>query len=111
MSTNPVFLSNQTPVENPPGIFRTTVAYNEHIMMCHFNMKKGAKVPLHSHEASQNGFIVKGRIRFMTENNGSFTVEKGSGYIFGPHEKHGAEVLEEAEVIECFAPKRPEYES
>jgi quercetin dioxygenase-like cupin family protein len=106
---NPVFLKDRTTVEGPEGIHRTTIAFNEQVMLCHFRMKAGASIPLHSHPAAQNGYVVSGRIRFLTE-DGGFVAEEGSGYVFDPHERHGAEVLGDAEVIECFAPKRPEYE-
>ena len=46
----------------------------------------------------------------MTKETGDgFIAEAGTGYCFSPDEKHGAEVLEDSEVIECFAPLRPEY--
>ncbi|HUI71839.1 MAG TPA: cupin domain-containing protein [Spirochaetia bacterium] len=97
-------------VENPPGIFRATLAYNDQIMVCYYTMKRGAEVPLHSHSAAQNGYVVRGRLR-MTKEMGeeAFIAEAGTGYCFSPDEKHGAEVLEDSEVIECFAPMRPEY--
>ncbi len=95
--------------ENPPGIRRTTLSYNEQTMLCHFLMKKGAKIPLHNHEAVQNGYIVGGRVRFILEDGSDFTAEPGTGYCFDSMQKHGAEVLEDSEVIETFSPMRPEY--
>ena len=98
--------------ESPAGIFRTTLAYNESIMLCHFSMTKGAKVPLHSHPASQNGYVIRGRLRFIRGDKAEgFIAEAGCSYVFNGGEPHGAEVLEEAEVIECFSPMRPEYAS
>ena len=96
-------------VENPPGIFRTTLSYNQEIMLCHFRMTPGASIPLHDHEAVQNGYVISGKVRFLTPEGEAFVAVTGTSYAFGSHEKHGAEVIEEAEVIECFAPMRPEY--
>jgi quercetin dioxygenase-like cupin family protein len=96
-------------VENPAGIFRTTLSYGPSVMMCHFNMKKGAQVPLHSHAAAQNGYMIKGKIRFRHGETGSFIAEPGSSWFFDGNQPHGAEVLEDSEVIECFSPMRPEY--
>jgi len=107
---NPVVRHDRTTVENPPGIYRTTMAYNDQTMLCHFQMKAGAQIPLHHHPAVQNGYVIRGRVRFLREDGSSFLAEAGSGYVFGPDEPHGATVLDDAEVIECFAPKRPEYE-
>ncbi len=96
-------------VEMIPGIFRTTMSYNEASMLCYFRMEKGASIPLHKHEAVQNGFVIKGRVRFLQEGGKSIVVEDGDGYIFGSNESHGSEVLEDTELIECFTPMRPEY--
>jgi quercetin dioxygenase-like cupin family protein len=96
-------------VENPSGVFRATLAYNDHIMVCHYTMKKGARIPLHSHAAAQNGYVIRGRLRMTKETGDGFVAEAGTGYCFAPEEKHGAEVIEDSEVIECFAPMRPEY--
>ena len=97
------------PVENPKGIFRTTMAYTDNAMLCQFNMKKGAKVPLHNHPAEQIGYLISGRIKFNQADDKFFIAEPGCGYAFGPMEYHGAEVLEDSEVIECFSPARDEY--
>jgi quercetin dioxygenase-like cupin family protein len=96
-------------VENPVGIQRTTLAYNAETMLCHFIMKKGAEIPLHDHAAVQNGYVISGRVQFRDKDGDAFIAETGSGYAFSSHEQHGALVLEDAEVIECFAPMRPEY--
>lgn len=100
---------NVSPVENPTGILRRTLTWNDELMLGHFDMKKGAKIPLHNHRASQNGHVLSGKIRFLTEKE-SFTVGPGDSYNFGPDEKHGAEILEDTILVEAFSPFRPEYE-
>lgn len=96
-------------VENPPGVFRTTLAWNEQTMLCHFRMKKGARIPLHDHPAAQNGYMVSGKVRFLNRDGEVVLAVAGTGYCFAPHETHGAEVLEDSVAIECFSPARPEY--
>ena len=95
--------------EGPANIYRTTLAYNEDVMMCRFIMKPGGKIPLHEHPAVQVGYVIRGKVRFRKEDGEEFIAESGSSYLFDSREKHGAQVLEEAEVIECFSPMRPEY--
>lgn len=103
-------LSQRNAVEKPEGILRTTLAYNEQSMLCHFVMKKGASIPLHNHGPAQIGYVISGKVKFLNEDGSTnFVAEKGTSYVFDPNETHGAEVLEEAEVIEIFAPSRPEY--
>ncbi len=96
-------------VENPPGIFRTTLSYNQQSMLCHFSMKQGARIPLHHHAAVQNGYVVSGRVRFQRQDGSTFEASAGTAYTFGPDEPHAAEVLQDSEVVEFFAPMRPEY--
>ncbi len=96
-------------VEMMPGVRRSTLCYNDDIMLCHFTMDKGAKIPLHNHVAAQNGYLVSGRLRFFKEDGTSFIVEAGTGYLFNSNEKHGSEALEASVLIECFNPMRPEY--
>ncbi len=95
--------------ENPPGIFRTTLSYHDVSMLCHFLMKKGAKVPMHEHAPAQHGYLIRGRVRFLLDDGSSFEALPGCSWVFEPHERHGAEVLEESEVVELFVPMRPEY--
>ena len=102
-------LADSVTTENPPGIFRTSVSFNKDIMLCHFNMKKGAQIPLHNHVAVQCGFVISGQVKFFKEDGDAFTATSGTSYVFASNEKHGADVLEEAEVVECFTPMRPEY--
>ena len=96
-------------VENPAGIIRTTMSYNDRTMMCHFKMKRGATIPLHQHEAVQNGYVISGHVKFVKGDGSSFFADTGSGYLFNSNEPHGAEILEDSEIVECFSPMRPEY--
>lgn len=95
--------------ENPPGIFRTTLSYHDASMLCHFAMRQGAKIPLHEHGPAQHGYVVSGRVRFLLADGTSFEAFAGCSYVFEPHERHGAEVLQDSEVLELFVPMRPEY--
>ena len=97
-------------VENPPGILRKTLAYDDEAMACHFNLSQGAKIPLHAHRAAQIGYVVKGRVKFLAERpEDEFEVRPGDSYVFSAHVKHGADVLEDSEIIEFFTPARDEY--
>ncbi len=97
-------------VEGPPGVLRTTIAHNEQLMLCHFFLKKGAKIPIHAHAAIQNGYLIHGKMRMIWETGKDFVAGPGDGWCFASNERHGAEILEDSEAIECFTPSRPEYE-
>ncbi len=96
--------------EKPEGIVRRTLAYNDETMLCHFTMAKGATIPLHNHRASQIGYVMSGVVKFLGSEEGeSFIVSVGDSYVFEPHQMHGAEALEDAELVEVFSPAREEY--
>jgi len=103
------FMTDCLETEVMPGVFRTTLAYIEEAMICHFKLKKGTVIPIHDHAAVQAGFVIGGKIHFSREDGSEFIAEPGCGYTFSPNEKHGARILEDTVVIEFFTPSRPDY--
>ena len=109
MIKGPVNKANIQKVKALDGVYRKTMAYNDSVMLCYFDLEKNAEIPLHDHEAHQIGYVVSGKIQFITETRGDFLAQEGDSYVFDSREKHGARVLETAEVIEVFCPTRDEY--
>jgi quercetin dioxygenase-like cupin family protein len=108
---NPVNLKDITPFKALPGIYRQTLAYNKQAMLCLFELKKDADIPLHNHSNVQIGYVISGKIKFLSEvKENEFIAATGDSYVFEAEEKHGAKVLEDSTVIEVFHPFRPEYE-
>ena len=60
-------LSNAKAVDMMEGIVRKTLTYNDDAMLCHIEMKQGAKIPLHHHEPVQIGICLSGKVRFIGE--------------------------------------------
>ncbi|MBN2455645.1 MAG: cupin domain-containing protein [Sedimentisphaerales bacterium] len=103
-------LNQAKSVENPTGVVRKTLSYNNEAMLCHFLLKQGAKIPLHNHRATQIGYIVKGKAKFLAEKpEDQFEAAAGDSYVFSPYVKHGTIALEETEYVEVFVPARDEY--
>ena len=103
-------VSEGKPIENPPGVIRKTLAYNEESMLCHFLLAKGSRIPLHNHRATQIGYVVRGKARFLAENPADeFEGGAGASYVFSAFVKHGTIALEETEYVEVFVPARDEY--
>jgi len=109
MIKGPVNKANIQKVKALDGVYRKTMAYNDSVMLCYFDLEKNAEIPLHDHESHQIGYVVSGKIQFITETRGDFLAQEGDSYVFDSREKHGARVLETAEVIEVFCPTRDEY--
>ncbi|MFX1410601.1 MAG: cupin domain-containing protein [Promethearchaeota archaeon] len=108
MKKNAVNKNEIDPVKALEGIYRKTLIYNNALMLCLFTLKKGAEIPIHNHKEHQIGYVIKGKIKFIT-NDGEFIAKEGDSYIFNSDEKHGAYILEEAEVIDVFNPSRNDY--
>lgn len=112
MAENPIRMraneNDVEPTEGPPGIFRKSLTYSKSQMLCKFDMKKGSEIPLHNHKAAQIGFVVSGKVEFITEDS-KFMVSSGDSYASDSFEKHGATIIEDTIIIEVFDPVRPEY--
>ena len=104
----PVNIKDVQQINPISGVFRKTLSYNNDVMLCHFTLETGAEIPLHDHEAHQIGFVTKGKIKFFTETR-EFIAKEGDSYVFDSNEKHGAKIIDHAEVIEVFSPTRDEY--
>ena len=96
-------------VEAIPGLIRTTLAYTPEQMVCHFSVRKGVKMQMHTHIMAQAGYVISGEMIFEREGNTSLPVTAGSAYCFRPNEPHRLVALEDTEFIEIFTPAREEY--
>jgi len=108
MSKNPVNKKDVKAVKALDGIYRKTLVYNENVMMCFFDLEKDSIIPLHNHKEHQIGYVIKGKIKFLTK-DGSFIAETGDSYVFDSDEKHGGEIIEDSQVIDIFNPAREDY--
>ena len=101
--------SERAVVKVKAGLTRTTLSFNDSLMICKFKEDKGTAIELHNHEAAQNGYVLRGKIKFFLEDGTEFIAEPGSAYVFGSMEPHGSIALEDTVIIESFSPMRPEY--
>lgn len=104
----PINVKDAISIQVLQGFERKTLAYNSDTTMTFFTVKKGKKHPIHDHENAQIGYIIKGKVKFRTD-RGEFVVVEGDSYVFNRFEKHGAEFLEDTEMIAVFSPARDEY--
>jgi len=108
MIKGPINKQNVEKVKALEGVYRKTLTYNNDVMLCFFLLEKDVVIPLHEHKAHQIGYVLKGKIKFITETR-EFIANKGDSYVFDSNEKHGAELFEDSEVIEVFNPTREDY--
>ena len=91
-----------------PGIERKTLAYGERTLMTEFLLKKGSRLPQHSHPHEQTGYLVNGQIR-LSIGPEEYDVTPGDSWCIPSGVAHGAEILEDSAAIEVFSPVREDY--
>ena len=94
--------------ELAPGVSMKPLACGDNSLLCEFRLKQGAVIPAHQHPQEQTGYLVQGSLRFFGD-EGEAVVEPGCSWRFKGGVVHGAEVLEDALVVEVFSPVRTDY--
>ena len=90
------------------GIERKTLAYGAQTLMTEFLLRKGSALPRHAHPHEQTGYLVKGRIR-LSIGTVEYETRPGDSWSIPGGVEHGAESLEDSQVIEVFSPVREDY--
>ena len=80
-------------------------------MLAHVYLKKGAVVPMHSHDNEQFTYVVEGALKFRIGDGGPDDLVVRSGEILHlpsnvPHE---AEALEDTLDVDVFTPPRQDW--
>ena len=91
-----------------PGIEQKTLVYGERTLMTKFRLNKGSILPLHRHPHEQTGYLISGRI-CLTIGGQTHNCAPGDSWCIPAEAEHGADVIEDAIVIEVFSPVRQEY--
>lgn len=97
--------------EMVPGVTRQYV-HGEQAMVARFELRAGAVVPWHEHANEQISVLLSGRARFEFGGAGAPEVmEAGAGdtIVIPGHLPHQVTVLEDAQVIDVFAPPRADW--
>ena len=91
-----------------PGVEQKTLVYGERTLMTEFLLKKGSRLPQHSHPYEQTGYLVNGHIRLSigSEEN---EVMPGDSWCIPSDVEHSAEILEDSVAIDLFSPVREDY--
>ena len=90
------------------GILLKPLAYGEKTMLCEFRLEKGRMLPLHSHPHEQTGYLLSGRMNMIIGDEKK-EARVGDSWSIPGGAEHGAEVMEDAVVVEVFCPVREDY--
>jgi quercetin dioxygenase-like cupin family protein len=78
------------------------------LMVARVLLKKGAKVPLHSHHNEQVTYILEGALQFFIDNK-EVIVSAGEVLCIPPHMPHEAVALEDTVDLDIFTPPRQDW--
>lgn len=95
-------------VEMLPGVVRRTLDYTDRLMVIRVRFVAGASLPAHSHPHDQSSYIESGRFRY-TIGGKTRDFGPGEGVIIPGGTEHGAVALEDAVVVDSFAPARQDF--
>jgi quercetin dioxygenase-like cupin family protein len=94
------------------GIERRIIT-GERMMLAHVYLKRGAVVPLHSHDNEQLTYILEGVLRFWIGGDEAepevFDVRAGEVLHIPSNVPHKAEALEDTLDVDVFSPPRQDW--
>ena len=83
----------------------------DRMMLTHVYLKRGAVVPLHSHENEQLTYILEGTLRFWIGEDESQVIDVMAGEVLHipSHVQHKAEALADTLDVDIFSPPRQDW--
>ena len=78
------------------------------VMLARVLLKKGAKVPLHSHHNEQVTYVLEGALHFFIDDR-EIIVSAGEVLCIPPHMPHEAIALEDTVSLDIFNPPRQDW--
>jgi unsaturated pyranuronate lyase len=84
------------------------IVSGEREMLAQIYLKRGALVPLHTHDSEQMTYILQGALRFLV-NGEEVIVREGEVLHIPSRVPHQAEALEDTLELDVFSPIRAEW--
>jgi quercetin dioxygenase-like cupin family protein len=84
------------------------IVAGEREMLAQIYLKRGALVPLHSHESEQMTYVLQGALRFFVEGE-EIIVREGEVLHIPARAAHQAEALDDTFELDVFSPIRQDW--
>ena len=84
------------------------IVTGEREMLSQIYLKKGALVPMHSHESEQMTYVLQGALRYVIDGE-EITVREGEVLHIPSGVEHQAEALEDTFELDVFSPIRADW--
>jgi quercetin dioxygenase-like cupin family protein len=84
------------------------IVSGEREMLAQTYLKRGALVPMHSHDSEQMTYVLQGALRFLVEGE-EIIVKEGEVLHIPSGTPHQAEALEDTFQLDVFSPIRADW--
>jgi quercetin dioxygenase-like cupin family protein len=99
---------NDIEVEHLSSLIGRQLIVGTNVMVARILLKKGARVPLHSHHNEQVSYVLEGLMKFFLDNR-EVTVSAGEVLCIPPNMPHEAIALEDTVDLDIFNPPRQDW--
>jgi len=84
------------------------IVAGERQMLAQTYLKRGALVPMHSHESEQMTYVLQGALRFLVDGE-EIIVREGEVLHIPSGAPHQAQALEDTFELDVFSPRREDW--
>lgn len=96
--------------EKVTDVIHRKVITGDRSMVAQIFLKKGAKVPMHSHDNEQITYLLEGSLKFwMGEEREELILKGGEVLVIPSNVPHEAEALEDCLDVDVFCPPRQDW--
>ena len=110
MAAQPVRLYrwDEMKLEKVTEMLSRKIVTGEREMLAQVYVKRGALVPMHSHESEQMSYILQGALKFLIGGE-EITVREGEVLHIPSWVEHQAEALDDTFELDLFSPIRQDW--
>jgi quercetin dioxygenase-like cupin family protein len=108
MTTVRVHRWDEIALEKITEMISQKIVTGEREMLAQIYLKRGALVPMHSHESEQMTYILQGALRVVVDGE-EMTVREGEVLHIPSGVSHQAEALEDTFELDVFSPIRSDW--
>ena len=84
------------------------IVTGEREMLAQTSLKRGAQVPMHTHDSEQMTYVLQGALRFLVDGE-EIIVKEGEVLHIPSGTPHQAEALEDTFELDVFSPIRADW--
>ena len=108
MTTVRVHRWDEIALEKITEMISQKIVAGEREMLAQIYLKRGALVPMHSHESEQMTYVLQGALKFLIAGE-EITVREGEVLHIPSGLPHQAEALEDTFELDVFSPVRQDW--